>query len=104
MARQTRRMSAGGKACRVLSGWRRPVRSGRRSSIKLSQLSASGKSPKADGQGIASDRSYPGQPGFTTIKTIIKVQSRTEYHDRCTFDTRCFISSHPSTSNAWLAP
>src|SRR6266446_4409065 len=44
---------------------------------------------------IASDRSYPGQPGFTTIKTLIKVRSRVEYHDRCTFDTRYFISSAP---------
>jgi predicted transposase YbfD/YdcC len=44
---------------------------------------------------IASDRSYPGQPRFTTIKTLIKVHSRTEFHDRCTFDTRYFISSAP---------
>jgi len=44
---------------------------------------------------IGSDRSYPGQPGFTTIKTLIKVHSRVEYHDRCTFDTRYFISSAP---------
>src|SRR5713101_6339675 len=44
---------------------------------------------------IASDRSYPGQPGFTTIKTLIKVRSRVEYHERCTFDTRYFISSAP---------
>ena len=44
---------------------------------------------------IASDRSYPGQPGFTTIKTLVKVRSRTEFHDRCTFDTRYFISSAP---------
>jgi predicted transposase YbfD/YdcC len=42
---------------------------------------------------IVSDRSYPGQPGFTTIKTLVKVHSRTEFHDRCTFDTRYFISS-----------
>jgi predicted transposase YbfD/YdcC len=44
---------------------------------------------------IASERSYPGEPGFTTIKTLIKVQSRTERHDRCSFDTRYFISSAP---------
>ena len=44
---------------------------------------------------IASDRSYPGQPRFTTIKTLVKVHSRTEHHDRCTFDTRYFISSAP---------
>jgi predicted transposase YbfD/YdcC len=44
---------------------------------------------------IASERSYPGKPGFTTIKTLIKVHSRTEHHDRCSFDTRYFISSAP---------
>lgn len=44
---------------------------------------------------IASDRSYPGQPRFTTIKTIVKVDARTEYADRCSFDTRFFISSAP---------
>src|SRR5216684_923184 len=30
---------------------------------------------------IASDRSYPGQPRFTTIKTLVKVHARTEHHD-----------------------
>ena len=44
---------------------------------------------------IASERSYPGEPGFTTIKTLVKVLSRTEHHDRCSFDTRYFISSAP---------
>src|SRR5216684_3847453 len=44
---------------------------------------------------IASDRSYPGQPRFTTIKTLVKVHARTEHHDRCTFGTRYFISSAP---------
>jgi len=42
---------------------------------------------------IASDRSYPGEPRFTTIKTLIRVHSRTEYADRCSFDTRFYISS-----------
>jgi predicted transposase YbfD/YdcC len=42
---------------------------------------------------IVSDRSYPGEPHFTTIKTLVKVVSRTEYADRCTFDTRFYISS-----------
>jgi predicted transposase YbfD/YdcC len=42
---------------------------------------------------IVSDRSYPGEPRFTTIKTLVKVRSRTEYADRCTFDTRFYISS-----------
>jgi predicted transposase YbfD/YdcC len=42
---------------------------------------------------ISSERSYPGQPRFTTIKTIIKVDSRVEHTDRSTFDTRTYISS-----------
>ena len=44
---------------------------------------------------IASDRSYPGQPRFNGLKTILKVLNRTEYADRCTFDTRCYICSAP---------
>ena len=47
---------------------------------------------------IVSDRSYPGQPRFKTIKTIktiLKVHDRTEYADRCSFDTRYYISSAP---------
>jgi predicted transposase YbfD/YdcC len=44
---------------------------------------------------IASDRSYPGQPRFATIRAIVKVHSRTEYADRCSFDTRYYISSAP---------
>jgi len=42
---------------------------------------------------IVSERSYPGQPRFTTIKTIVKVDTRTEHVDRSTFDTRTYISS-----------
>ena len=42
---------------------------------------------------IGSDRSYPGQPRFADIATILKVQDRVEYPDRCTFDTRHYISS-----------
>jgi len=50
---------------------------------------------------IRSARSYPGQPRFTDIKTILKVEERTEHGsraggDRTTFDTRFFISSAPS--------
>ena len=41
------------------------------------------------------DRSYPGQPRFTGIKTIAKVINRTEYADRCSFDTRHYICSAP---------
>lgn len=44
---------------------------------------------------IVSERSYPGQPRFTTIKTIVKVHTRTQHADRSTFDTRTYISSAP---------
>ena len=44
---------------------------------------------------IASDRGYPGAPRFAGIKTIVKVHARVEYADRCSFDTRYFISSAP---------
>jgi predicted transposase YbfD/YdcC len=44
---------------------------------------------------IVSERSYPGQPRFSNIKTIVKVDSRTEHADRSTFDTRTFICSAP---------
>ena len=44
---------------------------------------------------IVSERSYPGEPRFTTIKTLVKVVSRTELSDRCSFDTRLYISSAP---------
>ena len=41
---------------------------------------------------ISSDRSYPGQPRFTNIKTILKVVDRVEHADRCSFETRYYIS------------
>jgi predicted transposase YbfD/YdcC len=44
---------------------------------------------------IRSDRSYPGQPRFADIKTIVKVLARAEYADRCTFDTHYYICSAP---------
>jgi predicted transposase YbfD/YdcC len=44
---------------------------------------------------IVPDRHYPGEPRFTNIRTIVKVYARAEYVDRCTFDTRYFISSAP---------
>src|SRR3979409_1283459 len=44
---------------------------------------------------IVSERSYPGQPRFTNIKTIVKVDTRTEHADRSTFDTRTYICSAP---------
>jgi hypothetical protein len=37
---------------------------------------------------IVSERSYPGQPRFTNIKTLVKVYSRAEHADRCTFVNR----------------
>lgn len=42
---------------------------------------------------IKSARSYPGQPRFSDIKTIVKIEERAEHSDRTTFDTRFFISS-----------
>jgi predicted transposase YbfD/YdcC len=44
---------------------------------------------------IASDRSYPGQPKFKHIKTIMRVVNRTEFKDKCTIEERFFISSVP---------
>ncbi len=44
---------------------------------------------------ITSERSYPGEPRFTNIKTLVRVYSRAELADRSTFDTRYFISSAP---------
>jgi predicted transposase YbfD/YdcC len=44
---------------------------------------------------IMSERSYPGQPRFKNIKTIVQVHARVEYADRCSFDTRYYISSAP---------
>jgi hypothetical protein len=44
---------------------------------------------------IVSERSYPGQPRFTNITTLLKVHSRAEHADHSTFDTRYFICSAP---------
>ena len=44
---------------------------------------------------ITSERSYPGQPRFKNIKTILKVHARAEYADRCSSDTHHYISSAP---------
>jgi predicted transposase YbfD/YdcC len=44
---------------------------------------------------IASERSYPGEPRFSNIKTLVRVSARTEHADRCSFDTRFYISSAP---------
>lgn len=45
---------------------------------------------------IASDRSYPGEPRFAGVKTVVKVHSRVEHADRCSVETRYFISSAPN--------
>jgi predicted transposase YbfD/YdcC len=42
---------------------------------------------------VTSQRSYPGEPRFTSIKTILKVENRTEHADKCTREVRFFISS-----------
>jgi len=42
---------------------------------------------------IEADKSYPGQPRFKNIKTLVHVLNRTEHADRCTFDTRVYICS-----------
>lgn len=44
---------------------------------------------------IAGEKSYPGQPRFQHIRTLVKVEDRTEHADRSTFDTRFYISSAP---------
>ena len=44
---------------------------------------------------IESDRSYPGKPRFAGVRTLLRVVDKTEYADRCTFDTRLYISSAP---------
>jgi predicted transposase YbfD/YdcC len=44
---------------------------------------------------ITSERSYPGQPRFKNIKTILKVHAHAEYADRCSFETHYHISSAP---------
>jgi predicted transposase YbfD/YdcC len=42
---------------------------------------------------IKSGRTYPGQPKFNHIRTILKVVNRTEFKEYCTQDTRLYISS-----------
>src|SRR4030081_1379259 len=49
---------------------------------------------------ITSERSYPGQPRFKNIKTILKVHARAEYADRCSFETHSISRPRRSTSNA----
>jgi hypothetical protein len=47
--------------------------------------------PPAKVDWITSARSYPGQPRFTGIKTLVKVDSHVEHADRSTSETRYFI-------------
>lgn len=42
---------------------------------------------------IVSNKSYPGQPRFSNIRTLLMVQDRTEHAHRSTFDTRYYITS-----------
>jgi predicted transposase YbfD/YdcC len=44
---------------------------------------------------ITAGRTYPGQPKFNHIRTIVKVVNRTEFKDHCTQDERLYISSAP---------
>lgn len=44
---------------------------------------------------IVSDRRYPGEPRFANVKSILKVHARVEHADRCSFETRYYISSAP---------
>ncbi len=44
---------------------------------------------------IKPEKSYPGQPRFNHIKTIVKVVNRTEFKDHCTQDERLYIASAP---------
>ena len=44
---------------------------------------------------IKAGKSYPGQPRFKNIKTLVRVLNRTEYADKCTYDTRHYICSAP---------
>ena len=44
---------------------------------------------------IIPEKSYPRQPRFTNIRTLLMVQDRTEHSDRTTFDSRYYISSAP---------
>ena len=44
---------------------------------------------------IKGAKSDPDQPRFQHIQTLVRAVNRTEYKDRCTVDTRTFISSAP---------
>ncbi|HKT54304.1 MAG TPA: ISAs1 family transposase, partial [Caulobacteraceae bacterium] len=44
---------------------------------------------------IASERSYPGRPRFSGIRTLIKVETRTEKAGAVSGDTRIYICSAP---------
>jgi predicted transposase YbfD/YdcC len=49
---------------------------------------------------IGSDRSYPGQPRFKTIKTLVRVHARAEYADPAVSTHAISSPRRPATSNA----
>lgn len=49
---------------------------------------------------VRSDRSYPEQPKFNRIKTILRVINRTEIKEYSTIDERLYSRLRPSTSTA----
>lgn len=42
---------------------------------------------------LSPSRRYPGALRFGNIRTLVKIVNKIEYRDRCTFDTRLYISS-----------
>jgi predicted transposase YbfD/YdcC len=48
---------------------------------------------------ITGPKQDPGQPRFRHIKTLVRAVNQTEYKDKCTTDTRYFISSAPLDIN-----
>lgn len=49
---------------------------------------------------LTGQRRFPGEARFPGVRTVIKVESRTELADRCRADTRFFIASRPLTAEA----
>jgi len=47
---------------------------------------------------LVGDRRFPGEPRFSHIAAIAKVETRTELADRCRSESRFFISSRPLTT------
>jgi hypothetical protein len=51
--------------------------------------------PRETSSGSRPPKSYPGQPRFECINTLVRIINRTEYVDQCTLDTRLHIFSAP---------